>query len=479
MSAGRGPAPGSGWWDDAVVYQIYPRSFQDSNGDGVGDLAGIVSRLDHLAWLGVDALWCTPITVSPNADFGYDVADFTAVDPSFGTLADFDTLVAEAKARGLRVLLDLVPNHTSDRHRWFLDPVLKPDYYVWTDRPNNWQASFGGSAWQYDAGVGRHYLHNFLVEQPDLNWWNPAVRDEFDRILRFWFDRGTAGFRIDVAHGLIHDRELRDNPLPGPRDPELYHLRGQVPMYNERRPEVHEIYRRWRRLAGEYDPERLLMGETYVLDPDEWAAYYGRGDELQLALNFMLQWAPFEPSVLQRVVETSLATLRRVVGDEARTVWHGSSHDTSRLATRWCGGDEAKVRVALTMLFTLPGATVLFQGDEIGLVDGVVPPDRWQDRAQVNRDPERTPMQWSDEPQAGFTTGEPWLPVGDHRRQNVAAQRQDPESILHLTRELIALKRRLAGPYQALEAPDGVWRYRRGDITVELDFANSTARVDG
>lgn len=466
------------WWRDAVIYEVYARSFQDSNGDGVGDLPGLISRLDHLHWLGVDAVWCTPITISPNRDFGYDVADYLDVDPSFGSLADLDRLVAEAGRRGIRVLLDIVPNHTSDQHPWFKDPVKSLSHYVWTDRPNNWRSSFGGSAWTYSPEVGRHYLHNFLPEQPDLDWWNEDVRAEFDRILRFWFDRGVAGFRIDVAHALVKDRELRDNPAPGPGDPLMYHWRGQVPAYNKRRPEVHEVWRRWRRIAEEYEPERLLIGETYVLDQAEWASYYGTGDELHLPLNFMLQWAPFEPMELRTVVESSLAALA-AAGRSQDSIWHGSSHDASRLATRWCGGDERRVLVALTMLLTLPGATVLYQGDEIGLQDGAVPPDLRVDRADVNRDPQRTPMPWTEGPNGGFTSGRAWLPVGDHARDNVAAQRADPDSLLHHTRELIALKHRLCGPYETLPAPEGCWRYRRGGTEVSLDFSSWTAAVSG
>lgn len=462
------------WWRNAVIYHVYVRSFQDSDGDGVGDLPGLVARLDHLAWLGVDAVWCSPVTVSPNWDFGYDVADYLQVDPALGTLSDLDRLVAEAGRRGIRVLLDIVPNHTSDQHPWFADPRKRLEYYVWSDRPNNWVSAFEGPAWTWHPQVGRYYLHNFLPQQPDLDWWNEEVRAEFDRILRFWFDRGVAGFRIDVAHGLVKDRLLRDNPPAAPSDPPWVRLRGQRPIYNANRPEVHEVFRRWRRLAQEYRPPRVLLGETYVFDPGAWAAFFGhQDDELQLALNFLLPWQPFRPRPLRRAVERSLAFLP----SWGTPAWHGSSHDLSRLATRWCGGDQRKVRLALAMLLTLPGAAVLYQGDEIGMEDGEVPPPRRLDLR--GRDPQRTPMQWSDEPNGGFTTVEPWLPLGDFRRCNVARQRKDEGSVLHHTRELIALKRRLRGSYQALEAADGCWRYKRGDVTIELDFARCMALIEG
>ena len=464
--------PAARWWPQAVVYQVYVRSFADSDGDGIGDLPGLTGKLDYLQWLGVDAIWCSPINPSPNADFGYDVSDYYDVDPALGTLEDLDRLVTEAGRRNIQVLLDIVPNHTSDQHPWFHDPS-KRDWYVWADKPNNWLSAFGGPAWTYHEEVGRYYLHNFAPQQPDLNWWNEEVRSEFDRILRFWFDRGVAGFRIDVANGLIKDRELRDNPPADPNDPPMLRRFGQKPVYNRGRPEVHEIFKRWRRIAEEYDPPRLFIGETWVHEPDVWALFYGSNDdELQLPLNFMLAFSKFEAEALRSVVERSLAA----IPEDAVPVWHGSNHDFSRMATRWAGGDEAKVQLALTMLLTLPGVTVLYQGDEIGLEDVEVPTDRAVD--VVDRDPERTPMHWTAEPKGGFTTGEPWLPLGDTRRHNVETQREDPGSILNQTRELIALKKRLRGPYQSLPSPRGVWRYSRGEAVVELDFNDRTARVE-
>jgi alpha-glucosidase len=465
-----GRSPAALWWPQSVIYQVYVRSFADSNGDGIGDLAGLTGKLDYLQWLGVDALWLSPINPSPNRDFGYDVSDYMDVEPTLGTLADLDRLVAEAARRNIQILLDIVPNHTSDQHPWFRDPG-KRDWYVWTSEPNNWLSAFGGPAWTYDKEAGRYYLHNFAPEQPDLNWWNQEVRDEFDRILRFWFDRGVAGFRIDVANGLIKDRELRDNPPVEPGDPPGLRRYGQRPIYNRGRPEVHDIFKRWRRIAEEYDPARVLIGETWVHEPAVWAAFYGTNDELQLPLNFMLAFADFEPGPLRQVVERSLAA----IPSDAVPVWHGSNHDFSRLSTRWAEGDERKVQLALAMLLTLPGVTVLYQGDEIGLEDVPVPPERVVD--VVDRDPERSPMPWSAEPNGGFTTGRPWLPLGAYRQHNVAAQREDPSSTLNRTRELIAIKKRLVGPYRGLPSPEGSWHYRRGDAVIELDFVKSTAQI--
>jgi alpha-glucosidase len=460
------------WWPQSVLYQVYVRSFADSNGDGIGDLPGLIAKLDYLQWLGVDGLWLSPINPSPNVDFGYDVSDYMGVEPTLGTMDDLDRLIAEGRQRGIQILLDIVPNHSSDQHPWFHDPA-KRDWYVWVDKPNNWLSAFGGPAWTYDEQVGKWYLHNFAPEQPDLNWWHEDVREEFDRILRFWFDRGVAGFRIDVANGLIKDQLLRDNPAWKAGDPPSLRRYGQRPTFNRGRPEVHDVFRRWRQIAEEYDPARLLIGETWVHEPADWAAYYGmEDDELQLPMNFMFAMAKFEPEMLRTVAENSLAELPA----DAVPVWHGSNHDVSRLATRWCGGDEGNVRVALTMLLTLPGVTILYQGDEIGLEDGQVPSERAVDVS--DRDPERTPMPWNAEANGGFTTGKPWLPLGDYQRNNVAAQREDDGSVLNRTRELIALKKRLHGPYEGLPSPKGSWRYSRGEAVVDLDFTAPRATVE-
>ena len=487
------------WWRHAVFYQVYPRSFQDSNGDGVGDLDGIASRLDHLAWLGVDALWLTPITASPDDDFGYDVSDYRSVHPALGDLAAADRLVAEAGGRGLRVILDVVPNHTSDRHPWFADArssrhATHRDWYVWADPgpdgspPNNWLSVFGGPSWTRDPATGQDYLHQFLPSQPDLNWWEPAVADEFDRILRFWFDRGVAGFRIDTANRLVKDRLLRDNPPASPDDDPLVRRLGQQPLWSSNRPEVHDVYRRWRALCREYEPERLLVGETFFHDLASLASYYGDGDELQLSFNFTFLYQPFEAAALRDVVERTEAAL----GPERWPVYTAGNHDVSRFPTRWCGGDERLVRLVLVMLLTLRGTPFLYYGDELGMVDVEIPPDRARDPLfhrlpglRRARDPERTPMPWRDVPGAGFTTPgvEPWLPIGDISR-SVEAQRRDPTSVLRLCRTLVALRRGSAdlldGAYRSLEAPEGVWAYRRGGrTTVALNFGPEPAAVPG
>jgi len=465
------------WSRGGVLYQIYPRSFADSNGDGVGDLEGVTSRLDYLEWLGVDAIWLNPIYPSPNVDWGYDVADYTAVHPDLGTLDDLDRLVAEAGRRGIGVVLDLVPNHTSIEHPWFRE---RPELYVWADEvPNNWRALFGGgSAWTLDPERGRYYLHNFAREQPDLDWWNPEVREEFERILRFWFDRGVAGFRIDVAHALIKDRELRDDvPATEEDDPHTREL-GIRRVHSMNRPETHEILRTWRRIADAYEPPRVLVGEVYVLDVSAWARYYGSGsDELNLAFNFALVYADLDADQMRRVVAATEAALPA----GAWPCWIGSNHDVGRLTTRWCDGDEARARCALLVLLGLRGAACLYYGDELALAEGHVPPDRVLDVGDPPRDPSRTPMPWTRE--GGWS--DPWLPLEDTSR-NVEDERADPGSTLNFTRDLIALRRELPdlreGDYAELPAPAGAWAWRRGEgvvVAVNLGARPVEVAVDG
>jgi alpha-glucosidase len=487
------------WWRGGVLYQIYLRSFADSDGDGVGDLAGVISRLDHLAWLGIDGIWLSPINPSPNADWGYDVADYVDVDPVYGDLATFDRLVAEAGERDIAVLVDLVPNHTSDRHAWFLEARGDPSaarrgWYVWADPgpdgspPNNWTSVFGGPAWTLDQTSGQLYLHNFLREQPDLDWWNPAVRDAFDEILRFWLDRGAAGFRIDVAHGLIKDRELRDNPPATEDDPERVRRSGQRAVYNMNRPEVHDVFRRWRTLLDPYGPDRVLLGETFVLDLVAMASYYGDGgDELHLAFNFPFALAPLEAPALREIV----ARTEALMPADDWPAWTASNHDIGRFPTRWCAGEDDRVRCALMLLLTLRGTPVLYYGDEIGLVETDVTGDavrdpvgkRWPERG---RDRGRTPMHWRDGSGAGFTKPgvEPWLPLGDAASMNVESQRSDAASILHLCRDLIALRRRdrrLAdGAYTELPSPPGTWVWKRaGGPTVALNLSDEEQEIGG
>jgi alpha-glucosidase len=479
-----------GWWREAVLYHVYVRSFADSDGDGVGDLRGLISRLDHLQWLGVDAVWLSPTGRSPNEDWGYDVCSYDEVDPELGTNGDLEELIREAGTRGIKVVLDLVPNHTSDRHPWFSDPDRR-DWYVWADPapdggpPNNWKSIFGGSAWELDEASGRYYLHNFLVSMPDLNWWNEEVRAEFERLLRRWFDLGVAGIRIDVAHGLIHDRRLRDNPPARLGDDETVQRLGQYMAYNLNRPEVREIYRSWRRLADGYDPQRLLLGETYVVDIERLATFYAGGDGLHLSMNFAFVHA--ELNELPGVVAQTEATLP----PGAWPVWVASSHDHVRFPTRWAGGEGALARCALMALLTLRGTPVLYQGDELLMEQVDVPFERLRDPVgrrfwpeQAGRDGSRTPIPWQPREGYGFTAPgvEPWLPFGEHDGRTAAEQRADPKSALHLTRDLLALRRSepdlREGAYEPLDAPPGVWAYRRGErIVVALNLSDEPARV--
>ncbi|MDQ1535373.1 MAG: alpha-glucosidase [Actinomycetota bacterium] len=479
--------PGRVWWRDGVLYQIYPRSYMDTNADGIGDLRGVIERLDHLQWLGIEGIWLDPITVSPDDDWGYDVADYCDVNPPLGTLADAAELVEEAARRHIRVVLDIVPNHTSDRHPWFVDArssrtARHRDWYVWADPkpdgsvPNNWVNNFhpGRPAWTFDEASGQYYLSHFLASQPDLNWWNDDVRDEFDRILRFWFDIGVAGYRIDVCHMIVKDRLLRDNP-PATADDHWYvQMQGQRQVYNANRPEVHDVLRRWRAIADSYEPRRILVGETYVLEPELFAAFYGHGDELNLAFNFMLLHSGFEAAALRAAVEES----ERLLPDDSWPVWTGGNHDTNRFASRWAGGDVQKARTALFMLLSLRGTPFLYYGDEIGMTDTDVPKERVLDPVglihgrRVGRDPERTPMAWTAEPGGGFTEPgvEPWLPFGDLAAANVAAERHDPLSMLALTRDLVSLRDAIPdlarGDYRTdPRSNDDRWVFRRGERT--------------
>jgi alpha-glucosidase len=482
------------WWRDGVLYQVYPRSFCDSNGDGIGDLQGIVQKLDHLEWLGIEGLWLNPTFPSPNRDWGFDVSDYRGVHPDLGTQEDLDELIAQAARRGIHVMLDLVPNHTSDQHAWFVESrssrdAAKRDWYVWADPapgggpPNNWLAVFGGPAWELDEATGQYYLHNFAVEQPDLNWWSDEVRREFLDILDFWFERGVAGFRIDVAHGLVKDRELRDNPPAQPEDSEDERIIGQRRSNSLNRPEVHDIFRSWRELCDSKEPQRVLLGETWALDLEKLAAFYGSdGDELHLNFNFFFVREPFEPDVLSGVV----AETERLFPADSQPCWTASNHDVGRFPTRWCHGDERQARVGLMLLLTLRGTPVLYYGDELAMPDTELPPGLVLDVQNLDhkppRDPCRTPMPWSDSPNGGFAPpdAEPWLPLGDTTTVNVESQRADPGSALNLTRALIALRPELAGAYERLEAPGGLWAYRRGESAlVALNMGGEPAELEG
>ncbi|MFG1204444.1 alpha-amylase family glycosyl hydrolase [Xanthobacter aminoxidans] len=441
------------WWQSGVVYQIYPRSFQDSNGDGVGDLKGIISRLAYLADLGIDAIWISPIYPSPMADFGYDVADYTAIHPLFGTLEDFDRLVQEAHGLGLRIILDFVPNHSSQEHPWFKasrsgkdDP--KRDWYIWRDPgpdggpPNNWLSEFGGSAWEYDAASGQYYYHAFLKEQPDLNWRNPDVVEAMHDVLRFWLDRGVDGFRIDALWHVIKDAEFRDNP-PNPDFREGMNPHSALSqLYTGDRPEVMEVIAGFRDLVESYEGDRVLIGEAY-LPLHRIAAYYGEdGRGVHLPFNFTLLAAPWNAAELAPLI----AAYEAAIPEGGWPNWVLSNHDRPRVVGR-LGPDQA--RVAAMLLLTLRGTPTLYYGDEIGMAQVPIPPERVQDPFEKNvpglglgRDGARTPMQWDDGPFAGFSTVEPWLPLADDFTEvNVKLERGEAASLLTLTRALLALRR--------------------------------------
>jgi alpha-glucosidase len=472
------------WWREGVFYQIYPRSFQDSNGDGVGDLPGIVGRLDHLNGrddsLGIDAIWLSPFYRSPMADFGYDVSDYRDVDPTFGTLADFDRLLKEAHARDIRVIVDLVPNHTSEEHAWFREArssrtSAKRDWYVWADPdrrggpPNNWIAIFGErrSAWTLDAVTGQYYMHHFLPEQPDLNWWNEDVRNAIDDVMRFWLDRGVDGFRVDVAHGLVKDELLRNNPR-------LFARRRRKRNWDL--DEVHEIHRRWRRVLDAY-PERMAVGEVTTDSLARLVRYYGNDDELHMPFNFHFLGQPWDPDRFRAVVER----WERLLPPHAWPDYTLSNHDRPRAASRY---GLHRARVAAMMLLTLRGTPFIYYGEEIGMTDVPIPRDRVVDVA--GRDPERTPMQWDGSANAGFTSDSPWLPMApDALATNVAAQRDDPSSLFSFYRRLIRTRRSSAalrtGAYRSVRVPRGVYAFERAvageRLLVALNFTSAAIRA--
>jgi alpha-glucosidase len=448
------------WWRDAVIYQIYPRSFQDSDGDGIGDLRGIVQRLDHPSYLGVDALWLSPIYPSPLADFGYDVSDYTAVDPVFGTLADFDALVQAAHARGLKLLMDLVPCHTSIEHPWFREHA---DWYVWADGgpdggpPNNWVSPFGGSAWTRDERSGRWYLHSFYPEQPDLDWRNPDVVRAMQSVVRFWIDRGVDGFRLDAIEHLLKDPELHDDPpatepYPLPRTEEE---QGLSPVHSRNSPDIGKALAALREAAG----DALLIGEVHL--PTAQLALYL--DHLDLVFAFEVFHSGPDPDRLRQTIEASARLVRHEAPGAA---WVLSNHDFPRLPTRF--GRENK-RAAAMLLLTLPGTAFVYQGDEIGMADGPGA-DAPYDRA--GRDAHRHPMQWDASPTGGFTDGDPWLPPIDPTERNVADQAGDPRSLLNLYRELIALRRELGDGLRMVDAAPGVLAYERGEHVVAVNMTD-------
>jgi alpha-glucosidase len=467
------------WWQKGVIYQIYPRSYKDANGDGVGDLAGVIAKLDYMHWLGVDAVWLSPIYPSPMADFGYDISNYTDVHPLFGSLSDFDKLIAEAHRRDMKVILDFVPNHTSDQHPWFAESRKskdspKRDWYIWRDPapgggpPNNWLSNFGGSAWTFDAGTEQYYYHAFLQQQPDLNWRNPEVRHAMHDVLRFWLDRGVDGFRVDVIWHIVKDDQFRDNPKNPAYQPGHNPHHEVISTYEADRPEVHDIIAEMRKVLDDYPGDRMMVGEVY-LPVERLVAYYGEGGSgVHMPFNFQLITIPWQSHLVRAAIQNYEAALP----DYGWPNWVLGNHDNPRLASRVGDGQAC---VAAMMLLTLRGTPTIYYGEEIGMHNVPIPPEAVQDPFEKNvpgmglgRDPQRTPMQWDASPSAGFTAAgvKPWLPIAaDANEVNVAAQREQPKSMLTLYRRLIQLRRAepalAIGDYEPVEAECELILYRR------------------
>jgi alpha-glucosidase len=464
------------WWKRGVIYQIYPRSLQDTNSDGIGDLRGIRSRLDYLVGLGVDAIWLSPVYPSPMKDFGYDVSDYTGVHPMFGTLDELDRLIEDLKRRGLKLILDFVPNHTSNEHPWFVESRSsrdnpRRDWYLWRDPapdggpPNNWLSQFGGSAWELDESTGQYYYHAFLKEQPDLNWRNPRVVEAMHEVLRFWLRRGVDGFRVDVLWHLIKDDQFRDNP-PNPAwrgAGPPHHI--QIPLYTTDRPEIHDIVSGLRAVANEFEG-RVLIGEIY-LPLEQLVAYYGADlNGVHLPFNFQLLQSAWSARGIAKLIDQ----YERVLPSGGWPNWVLGNHDNPRVASR-VGVDQA--RVAAMLLLTLRGTPTMYYGDELGMQDVRIPPERVQDPFEKNvpgigvgRDPCRTPMQWDDSANAGFSVVEPWLPVADNfTESNVESETADPMSLLSLYRNLLRLRKAhpalSTGDYQPIATNGDLLAYIR------------------
>ena len=500
-SSHAGDGESHAWWQHAVFYEIYPRSFSDSNNDGVGDLRGIASKLDYLKDLGVDAIWISPCFPSPQVDFGYDVSDYEDIDPMYGTLADFDYLAGEAKKRGIHIILDFVVNHTSDQHKWFLDSKSSRtsahrDWYIWRDGtgpgepPNNWLSAFGGSAWKFDPTTNQYYYHFFYPEQPDLNWRNPAVKDAMFDVTRWWYKRGVSGFRLDAVDTLFEDPNLQDNPIlkPGKNafgDP------FEQNKYNTKLPEVHEVLRGLREVANEYDA--VLIGETWTADVAELSQYYGKGNnELQLPMDFLFTM----------VNKLSPAEFRKqIAAVDAASGWPTfviSNHDIARSYDRYGDGQHndqiAKLMAALYL--TLRGTPIIYYGEEIGMK--TTPPTRPEDvkdpigrkgwPKEKGRDGERTPMQWDNSENAGFSSGNPWLPVpSTYRTHNVANESKDPSSVLEFYKRVLKLRRThealMYGSYKAMNATDAkvlsyLRLYKNQAVVVALNMADTPQTVN-
>jgi alpha-glucosidase len=494
------------WWKHGVIYQIYPRSFFDINGDGIGDINGIITKLDYLSDLKVDGIWLSPVNTSPMYDFGYDISDFQDIDPTFGTLEDYKNLLKEAHRRNIRVILDLVINHTSHLHPWFIEARSsrdnpKRDWYIWHDgkngkAPNNWLASFGGRAWEWDDATQQFYYHGFLKEQPDVNWRNPGLRKAMFDMIRYWLDLGVDGFRLDVCNYYMKDAQFRSNPWAIGPHPRPYDM--QKHMYDRNQPETHDVLKELRTVLNGYD-ERMSVGEVWADppgNPELGAGFYGNGsDELNLAFDFSLihstKWEA------ERFFNC-ISKWDSLIPEGAWPCYVLNNHDVPRSISRFSkkGFEAEQAKILGMMLLTLRGTPFLYYGDEIGMKDGklsrkdLVDPLKKYWPFFIGRDPERTPMQWSSEKNAGFTSAKPWLPVNpDFRQKNVEAQSQDASSILNFYKDLISLRREKKalhrGKWIPGNAKDDVMSYTRREedqeICVVLNFSNAskTFRPDG
>ncbi len=489
------------WWKHGVMYQIYPRSFKDSNDDGIGDLEGIIQSLDYLQDVGIDGIWLSPIYCSPMYDFGYDVSDYCSIDPVYGTIANFKKLLKEAEKRNIAIIMDMVLNHTSHLHPWFVESRSsvdnpKRDWYIWHPgkngkAPNNWMAAFGGRAWTWDELTRHYYLHLFTEQQPDLNWRNHEVKKAMFDALRYWLDMGVKGFRFDVINYIVKDINLRSNPyklrLTYPRRHDL-----QVHIYDRNQPEIHDILKELRQLLDSYG-DTMSVGETYPnegeKEPAMAASYQGNNDELHLSFDFSTIYARFNA----REFECILKNWYHAIGDSGWPCHVLSNHDQSRAITRLANNDVRKAKLLAVMLLTQKGTPFIYYGEEIGMVDGKIKRSQIQDPLgkkywpfHKGRDKARTPMQWDMTPNAGFSNGKPWLPVNsDYVTTNVLQQQRNKQSILHLYKDCIAIRRLhpalYAGDIEFVSAPDDVLLYKRvfknEHLMIALNFSKAKKDV--
>ncbi|MDR6198030.1 alpha-amylase family glycosyl hydrolase [Siphonobacter sp. SORGH_AS_0500] len=464
------------WWQSGIIYQIYPRSFQDSNADGIGDLQGVINRLDYLKWLGIQAVWLSPIYPSPMADYGYDISDYQGIHPIFGSMDDFDQLLEEVHQRGMKLILDLVPNHTSDQHPWFLESKSsrdnpKRDWYIWKDalpdgsEPNNWLAMFGGTAWEWDETTQQYYYHAFLKEQPDLNWRNPEVREAMMNVMHYWLKKGIDGFRVDVMWHMVKDAHFRNNPINPDYQPHQATVDQLLAVYSTDQPEVHDIVRQMREVLDAYE-ERMMIGEIY-LPVHKLVTYYGEnGSGAHLPFNFQLLNLPWNATQLA----AAISQYEGALPEYGWPNWVLGNHDQPRITSR-VGLQQA--RVAALLLLTLRGTPTIYYGDEIGMQDVPIPFSEVQDPQGLNmpdknlsRDPARTPMQWNASTYAGFSSEKPWLRLSStYRRLNVESEKDNPFSMLTLYKRLIDLRQKelsfTAGDYIPVYSDQQILAYKR------------------